>query len=83
MEANNVDRRNALGGVHLAEEAVLFESIMEGIGLTVSQNSNSRVTDGPHPISTETITLYSSAETNINPTLLMDEALDNTSREDG
>ena len=71
-----------IGGVQLAEEAVLFESLMEGIGLPVEQtgSSTSRLTDGPHPISTETsetITLHYPMDTTLNPNSLIDNDLDN------
>ena len=51
------------GGVQMAEEAILFESLMEGIGLPIEHTSTATppLTHGPHPIShetSETITLH-------------------------
>ena len=95
----------ATGGIQLAEEAVLFESLMENIGLappsstlthaaTTSSNAASSssmaaavgppsASDGPHPISTETITLHYPIDSSLNPsTLFADNDLDESIREE-
>ena len=110
MEVNNATAaeltggRNtgATGGIQLAEEAVLFESLMENIGLappssTITQATTSSnvastssisvgppsASDGPHPISTETITLHYPIDSSLNPsTLFADNDLDESIREE-
>ena len=94
--------KGATGGIQLAEEAVLFESLMENIGLappsstitqaTTSSNAASTssisvgppsASDGPHPISTETITLHYPIDSSLNPsTLFADNDLDESIREE-
>ena len=87
MEVNKASSKSEVtGGIQLAEEAVLFESLMENIGLgqasSVSQATSNTTTnttsaDGPHPISTETITLHYPIETmSLNPSTLFDNELD-------
>ena len=110
MEVNNASNAEitggATGGIQLAEEAVLFESLMENIGLappsstlthsaaTTSSNAASSssmaaavgppsASDGPHPISTETITLHYPIDSSLNPsTLFADNDLDESIREE-
>ena len=95
----------ATGGIQLAEEAVLFESLMENIGLappsstlthaaaTTSSNAASSssmaaavgppsASDGPHPISTETITLHYPIDSSLNPSTLFDNDLDESIKEE-
>ena len=109
MEVNNAATaeltggRNtgATGGIQLAEEAVLFESLMENIGLappssTITQATTSSnvastssisvgppsASDGPHPISTETITLHYPIDSSLNPSTLFDNDLDESIKEE-
>ena len=70
------------GGIQRAEDAVLFELLMAGIGLPIDQEetsaSTNRLSDGPHPISketSETITLH--YDTELNPNSLLENDLDN------